>query len=80
MRRIALVLALSMGGCQLADDQLERDPVTGESKLEREVRAVAPALGPWGAAATALATLAAGVYGAFRSHRADVQTDKKPEA
>ncbi len=75
MRKIVFALALGLGGCQVVDDQLRRGP-DGTSKLEQEVKAAQPVLGPYGALATALASLAAGIYGAFRAHRADVQTDK----
>lgn len=70
------VLVTALFGCGFLDSQLQRDPTTGESRLEQEVKAAQPVLGPYGALATAGATLLTAIYGAFRSHRADVQTDK----
>ena len=75
MRSLTLALALTLGGCGFMDSQLARDPATGTSRLEQEVKAAQPVLGPYGALAGVLATLAASTYAAFRSHRADVQTD-----
>jgi hypothetical protein len=70
------VLFAGIIGCGFMDSQLIRDPKTGESKLEAEVKAAQPLAGPYGALALAAATLITGVYSAFRSHRADVQTDQ----
>lgn len=77
--RVAFVGVLFAGlvGCGFLDQQLVRDPATGESKLEAEVKAAKPFIpAPWGEAALGVVTLAASIYGAFRAHRADVQTDK----
>lgn len=76
------ILVTGVMSCGFMDSQLLKDPATGESTLEKEVKAAQPVLGPYGALATAGATLLTAIYGAFRSHRADVQTDqgKQPEA
>ena len=74
---VTLILALScVSGCNFADSQLKRGPNGEDSQLEQEVKAASPVLGPYGALATALATLAAGVYGAFHAREANKQTDK----
>lgn len=71
------VLIVGVLGCGFLDQQLLRDPVTGESKLEAEVKAAKPFIpGPWGEIAGYGAVLLTSLYGAFRAHRADVQTDK----
>ena len=73
---VTLILAMScLSGCGWMDSQLSKGPNGEDSKLEQEVKAVAPVAGPYGTLAIALATAVAGVYGAFRAHRADVQTD-----
>lgn len=77
--RVAFVSLLFAGlvGCGFLDQQLVRDPATGESKLEAEVKAAKPFIPvPWDQIALGGATLLASIYGAFRAHRADVQTDK----
>lgn len=77
--RVAFVGALFAGliGCGFLDQQLVRDPATGESKFETEVKAAKPFIpGPWGEIAGGAAILLTSIYGAFRAHRADVQTDK----
>lgn len=74
----ALVTALSLPfvGCEFMDSQLLRDPATGESKLEAEVKVAKPLIPlPWGEIAGGAAILLTSIYGAFRAHRADVQTD-----
>jgi hypothetical protein len=77
--RMAFVGILFSGliGCGFLNSQLSRDPATGESKLEAEVKAAQPVLGPYGALATALATLAAGVYGAFHAKGANENTKEE---
>jgi hypothetical protein len=70
-----VVLFAGLVGCGFVDSQLARPDGGGDSKLEAEVKAVAPVAGPYGSLAMAAATLLTGVYAAFRSHRADVQTD-----
>lgn len=72
-----LIAALSIGGCGFMDSQLLGDPATGKSKLEQEVDVAKPFIPtPWGEIAGGAAILLTSVYGAFRAHRADVQTDK----
>lgn len=73
---LVLGLSLPMFGCGFVDSQLSRDPQSGESKLEQEVKAVAPLGGPWGQLAVAAATLITGVYGAFHAREANKQTDQ----
>lgn len=69
-------LSLPFVGCGFLDSQLIRDPQTGESKLEAEAKAAKPLIPtPWGEIAGGAAILLTSIYGAFRSHRADVQTD-----
>jgi len=75
MKKLLIVSMLCLSGCGFMDSQLSREPGQ-DSKLEQEVKAVAPVAGPYGTLAIALATAVAGVYVAFRAHRADVQTDK----
>ena len=77
IRIVTLVLALScLSACGFMDSQLARDPATGESKLEQEVKAVAPVTGPYGALALSVATILTGIYGAFHAREANKQTDK----
>jgi hypothetical protein len=71
----SVTFCLLLAGCGLMTDQLSADVKTGQSKLEAEVQAVAPALGPWGALAVAGATLATAVFGAFHAQQANKQTD-----
>ena len=79
MRKALLALwvmcILFISGCGLVDSQLKHDPGQ-DSKLEQEVKAIAPVAGPWGTLAIALATIATGVYGAFHAREANKQTDK----
>ena len=76
MKRFLPFALVILSGCGLMDSQLSRGPNGEDSKLEQEVKAASPVLGPYGALATALATLAAGVYGAFHAREANKQTDK----
>jgi len=76
MKRFLPFALIILSGCGLITDQLSKDVQTGQSKLETEVKAVAPALGPWGALAVAGATLATAVFGAFHAQQANKQTDK----
>ncbi len=70
-------LSLPMVGCEFLDNNLVRDPATGTSKLEDTVNAAKPVIPmPWGEIAGGAAILLTSIYGAFRAHRADVQTDK----
>ena len=73
-------LVVGILGCGFVDSQLAKDPASGESKLEQEVKAVAPVAGPWGQLAVAAATLLTGIYGAFHAREANKQTDKPPAA
>lgn len=76
MAVLVLGMSLPFVGCEFMDSQLLRDPVTGESKLESEVKIAKPFIpGPWGEIAGGAAILLTSLYGAFRAHRADVQTD-----
>jgi hypothetical protein len=71
MLRIATVaLLVCLPGCQAIDSQLQRGPNGEPSRLEQEIRAAAPVMGPYGALAVALASITAGVYGAFKGHGA----------
>lgn len=77
--RCAFVALLITGilSCGFLDSQLVRDPATGKSKLEQEVDVAKPFIPtPWGEIAGGAAILLTSLYGAFRAHRADVQTDK----
>ena len=63
--------------CGFLDSQLVRDPATGKSKLEQEVEIAKPFVpAPWGEVSGLAGILLTSIYGAFRAHRADVQTDK----
>jgi hypothetical protein len=75
MKYLRCAFLVTLMGCGLVNDQLSKDVQTGQSKLEDEVKAVAPALGPWGALAVAGATLATAVFGAFHAQQANKQTD-----
>ena len=78
-----VVLIGGLVGCGFMDSQLSKDPVTGESKLEAEVKAVAPVAGPYGTLALSVATILTGIYGAFHAREANKQTDQpaaKPTA
>jgi hypothetical protein len=70
------VLFAGLVGCGFLDSQLSRPADGGDSKLEQEVKAVAPVAGPWGSLALAAATLITGVYGAFHAREANKQTDE----
>lgn len=74
MRCAFMVVLMGGMGCGFFDSQLSKGPNGEDSKLEQEVKAAQPVLGPYGALATALATLAAGVYGAFHSKKANDNT------
>jgi hypothetical protein len=76
VRKIAFLALLALTGCQLVDDQLKRDPKTGASKLEEEVRAAQPLLGPYGTFALAGATLITSIGALFHSREANKQTDE----
>lgn len=76
---LALALASSLGGCGFLTDELQKTQ-QGQSKLEQQVQAAAPVLGPYGALAIAGATLATAIFGAFHAQQANVQTDPKPTA
>ena len=69
------VLITGVIGCGFIDGQLSRGPNGEDSKLEQEVKAVAPVAGPWGSLALTAATLLAGIYGAFHAREANKQTD-----
>jgi len=71
------LLILGLTGCGLIDSQLSKGPNGEDSKLEQEVKAVAPVAGPYGTLAISLATIAAGIYGAFHAKQANENT--KPE-
>lgn len=76
MAVLVLGLSLPFVGCEFADSQLLRDPATGESKLETEAKTAKPFVPPpWDQIVIGGATLLTAIYGAFRAHRADVQTD-----
>jgi len=62
-------------GCGFVDSLLSRPAGGGDSKLEQDVKAIAPVAGPWGQLALAAASLMAGVYGAFHAREANKQTD-----
>ena len=70
------VLIGGVVGCGFVDSQLSRPADGGDSKLEQEVKAVAPVAGPWGSLALAAATLITGIYGAFHAREANKQTDE----
>lgn len=71
-----LVAIMFVGGCNLADSQLRRGPNGEDSKLEQEVKAIAPVAGPYGNLAIIAAGVVASVYGAFHAREANKQTDK----
>ena len=71
---MGLLFVVGLSGCGLVDSQLSRGPSGEPSKLEQEVKAAQPVLGPYGALATVAATLAASVYGAFHSKKANDNT------
>ena len=75
-----LVAVMFIGGCGFMDSQLSRGPNGEESKLEQEVKAIAPAAGPYGNLAIIAAGVVASVYGAFHAREANKQTDKPPVA
>jgi hypothetical protein len=71
------ILVAGIAGCGFVDSQLARPEGGGDSKLEAEVKVAKPFIPvPWDQLAVGAATLIASIYGAFRAHRADVQTDK----
>jgi hypothetical protein len=81
LRQVTLAALLAAGvGCQAVDSQLRRGPNGEPSALEQEVRAVAPAAGPYGQLAILLAGVAASAYGAFHAREANKQTDTPPKA
>jgi hypothetical protein len=77
---VTCILILGLSSCQYADSQLKRGPNGEDSKLEQEVKAIAPAGGPYGQLAILLAGIAASAYGAFHAREANKQTDKPPVA
>lgn len=74
MRCAFMVVLMGGVGCGFMDSQLSRGPNGEESKLEQEVKAVAPLAGPYGTLAISLATVAAGIYGAFHAKQANENT------
>jgi hypothetical protein len=77
MKKILLLSVLCLSGCGFVDGQLSKGPNGEDSKLEQEVKAVAPLAGPYGTLAISLATVAAGIYGAFHAKKANENT--KPD-
>jgi hypothetical protein len=81
LRQVTLAALLAAGvGCQATDSELRRGPNGEPSALERQVGALAPAAGPYGALAVAGATLLTAIYGAFHAREANKQTDTPPKA
>lgn len=68
---VCLAATSPLAGCGFIDGQLRRGPNGEPSALEQEVKAAQPVLGPWGALASGLVTLAVGIYGAVHSKGAN---------
>jgi hypothetical protein len=70
------VLCLSLAGCDFVHGELDHKPGQ-DSKIEEQVKAVAPVLGPWGTLAIAIATAATAVFGGYHAMQANQNTKEE---